>query len=137
MAELKIINMVKFYVLLLLHEGPKHGYDIIKEIGEKLGKKASSGQIYPFLKKLEKKELIKRGKIGKREKKVYSLTKDGEKFLTKMIHRFGNLIDIAVEPKLTVCAHCACKVYSGGYKERIKGKPLTFCCSHCAKSYKK
>lgn len=137
MQEIKITNLVKFYTVLLLSEGPRHGYKIIKEIGEKLDKKISPGEIYPFLKLLKKNGYIEIKKTGKREKKVYQLTKKGENFVKRMLNRFGDLIDIAIEPRLTVCAHCGCKVYEGGYKETIKGKRLMFCCVHCARSYKK
>lgn len=135
MAEVKIINLIKFYVVLLLSEGPKHGYEIIKEIEEKLKKRASAGQIYPFLKKLEKHGYIKSKRMGKREKRVYHLTKEGKAFVKRILNRFGSLIDIAIEPKLTECAHCGCKVYEGGHREVVKGKKLTFCCEYCARSY--
>ncbi|MFQ6020645.1 MAG: PadR family transcriptional regulator [Candidatus Aenigmatarchaeota archaeon] len=136
MEKVKITNIVKFYTLLLLHSGPKHGYEIIKEIEKNLNKKTSSGQIYPFLKKLQRYKYLKVKKTGTREKKIYILTKNGKIFVKKTLNRFGDLIDIAIEPKLTVCAHCGCKIYKGGYKEVIKGKKLKFCCHHCAKSYK-
>jgi|TARA_B100001964_G_scaffold244791_1_gene327928 hypothetical protein len=83
------------------------------------------------------KQINKNKKTGKREKKVYSLTTDGRNFTKNMFNRFGDLIDIAIEPKLTTCAHCNCKVYEGGYTEKFKGKTLKFCCMHCASSYKK
>ena len=137
MAEIKITNMVKFFAILLLNEGSKHGYEIIKEIEEKLGKKPSPGQIYPFLIKLEKNHYIKSKKIKGRNKKIYSLTKAGRDFVRKMLNRFGGLIDVAVEPRLSVCAHCGCKVYEGGYKEMIRDKKLAFCCVYCANSFKR
>lgn len=136
MAEVKITNLVKFYTLLLLSEGPKHGYEIIKEISEKLSKRISPGEIYPFLKLLKKHNYIKVKRTGKRKKKVYHLTKDGKVFVKKMLNRFGDLINIAIEPKLTICAHCGCKVYVGGHQEVFKGKRLTFCCKHCAHAFK-
>ena len=137
MAEVKVTNMVKFCSLYLLASGPKHGYDLMKELEEKLGRKISASNVYPFLEVLIKNRLIKVQKTGKREKKTYVLTKEGKKFTKNMFNRFGDLIDIAIEPKLTTCAHCSCKVYEGGYTEKIKGKLLKFCCMHCAGSYKK
>ena len=137
MAEVKVTNMVKFCSLYLLASGPKHGYDLMKELEEKLGRKISASNIYPFLDTLIKNRLIKVQKTGKREKKTYVLTQEGKKFTKNMFNRFGDLIDIAIEPKLTTCAHCSCKVYEGGYNEKIKGKLLKFCCMHCAGSYKK
>ena len=137
MAEVKVTNMVKFCSLYLLATGPKHGYELMKELEEKLGRKISASNIYPFLDILIKNRLIKVQKTGKREKKTYILTREGKKFTKNMFNRFGDLVDIAIEPKLTTCAHCNCKVYEGGYTEKIKGKLLKFCCMHCAGSYKK
>lgn len=136
MKEIKVTNLVKFYTLLLLYEKPKYGYEIMREIEKKIGKKTSAGQIYPFLGKLEKQKYIKVKKITEREKKTYLLTKKGRLFVKKMLERFGGLIDIAVEPKISVCVHCGCKVYKGGYRKKIKKKMLTFCCHHCAKAYR-
>lgn len=137
MVEVKVTNLIRFYVLLLLNERSMHGYEIIKEVKEKTGKKVSPGEIYPFLKILKKHGYIKSRKIEAREKKVYYLTKGGKSFVRRMLDRFGGLIDIAIEPRLTVCSHCGCKIYEGGHKERIKGKKLVFCCHHCALSYKR
>lgn len=137
MEKVKITNLVKFFTLLLLNEGPKHGYDIMKYLEKKLGKKTSPGEIYPFLSKLQKAKYITAKTAGEREKKVYSLTREGKKFVKRMLNRFGDLIYIAVEPRVTVCAHCGCRLLSGAHKETIKGKILTFCCMHCAHSFKK
>lgn len=137
MVAVKITNMVKFYAICLLSHGPKHGYELMKELEEKLERKISASNVYPFLEVLIKNKLIKINKTGKREKKVYVLTKEGKNFTKGMFNRFGDLIDIAIEPKLTTCAHCSCKVYEGGHTEKVKGKLLKFCCTHCAGSYKK
>jgi len=137
MAEVKIINMAKFCTLYLLSSGPKYGYELMKELSEKLEKKVSASNVYPFLEVLIKNKLIKIQKTGKREKKIYVLTANGRNFTKNMFSRFGDLIDIAIEPRLTTCAHCSCKVYKGGYTEKIKGRELKFCCMHCASSYKK
>lgn len=136
-GELKVTNIVKLYTILLLYEGPKHGYAIIMSVGEKLGRRISPGQIYPFLKKLEEYKYVEHKGAEEREKKVYSLTEKGKEFVNSMLSRFGSLIDIAIEPRLKVCAHCGCKLYSGGHKERIGKKEIMFCCMHCAASYKK
>ena len=49
---------------------------------------------------------------------------------------FAELVSIAIEPSLYVCAYCGCKVYEGGYGEVINGEETTVCCMHCAQSYK-
>ncbi|MGQ9788506.1 MAG: PadR family transcriptional regulator [Candidatus Hadarchaeaceae archaeon] len=132
-------NLTRFYMLLLLGEGPKHGYEIMKELEKKVDKKPSPGQIYPLLSKMERGGLIvhEKIKIGDKEKKVYSLTKEGRKARTRLIDRFSDIVSIILEPKLTKCAHCGCKIYEGGHQEIIEGKKLMFCCVHCAESYKR
>jgi|TARA_B100001964_G_C14069673_1_gene525284 DNA-binding PadR family transcriptional regulator len=137
MPEIKVTNMIKFYTLSLLATGPKHGYELMKELENKLNRKISASNVYPFLDSLIKNKLIEIKKTGNREKKIYHLTAEGKKFTKQMFNRFGDLIDIAIEPKLTTCAHCSCKVYEGGHTEKFKSKTLKFCCIHCAGSYKK
>jgi hypothetical protein len=53
-----------------------------------------------------------------------------------LFKRFADLVSIAIEPSLYVCAHCGCKVYEGAYREVINGEETAFCCVHCARSYK-
>ena len=136
MSEVKITNMVKFYTILLLSEGPRTGYEIIKETSEKMGKNTSPGQIYPFLKTLEDNGYLKSAEPASREKIRYDLTQTGKKFVKNMLSRFGEIIKIAIEPSLSTCAHCGCKVYEGAHKETIKNKQFVFWCCHCAKSFK-
>lgn len=136
MDEIKVTSLAKLYMMMLLNEGPKHGYELIKKVEEKLGKKPSPSQIYPFLRELEKLGYIRSKGVGERDRHVYFLTAEGRGFVGRLFVRFGALIDIAVRPRLSVCAHCGCEIYSGGHKERINGRILTFCCRHCAGSFK-
>jgi DNA-binding PadR family transcriptional regulator len=128
----------RFYILTILYEGPAHGYSILNRFKKRIGKEVSPSLVYPFLQQLEKKGLVKHEikPVGEKEKKVFELTKEGKEVCTRLFKRFANLISIAIEPSLYVCAHCGCKVYEGGYREVIDGKETTFCCMHCAHSYK-
>jgi len=137
MEEIKVTNIVKFLSLFLLYQSPKHGYELIKEIETQIGKKPSTGQIYPFMTLLLENNLIRTKEEGNREKKVYELTADGRKFVEKKLEMFGSVIAATVEKDLTTCAHCGCKVYSGGHTEKVDGKTHTFCCKHCAATYQK
>jgi len=134
--QVKIGSLVKFYTILLLSEGPKHGYSLMKELEERLGRNISTSQVYPFLNILERNGLIAIEEIGGRDKKIYRVTKSGKEFVDGFLQRFGDLFYIAIEPRLTACTHCGCKVYESGYKEKIGREQLTFCCHHCAKSFK-
>lgn len=133
---IKINNFVKLYSLLLLSTGKRHGYELIKELTEKTGQNVGASHIYPFLSKLEEKELIEVEETGDRDKKAYILTKKGQDFLRNRLNQFSDLIDLAIEPRLTKCAHCGCEVYKGGYKEIINNKEHMFCCPHCAAGFK-
>lgn len=135
MKGIEISNTTKLYAVLLISEKPKHGYELIKEIGQKLGKRISAGQIYPFLAKMKKQGLVLEKKSGPREKKTYHLTVKGRAFSKKMISKFSEMVAIAIESKIHICKHCGCEIYKGGYTEKIKGKNLVFCCSHCARAY--
>lgn len=136
MADIEIKNMVKLFTVLLLSEKEQYGYEIMKEVEKKTGKKVSPGQIYPFLKQLKKYNYVKTKGRAERDKQAYYLTLEGRRFMVRLLNKFGDMFEIAIKPKLTVCAHCNCEIYKGGYKERIKGRLLSFCCENCAKGYR-
>jgi len=136
MANIKVNNLIRFYTLMLLSTGPKHGYEVIKNLESHLERKVSASQIYPFLELLKKNGYVEEKKSGAREKKVYSLTASGRSFVKGLLSRFGGLIDIAVESKLNVCS-CGCEIYKGGYESVVNGKKRLFCCRHCADSFKR
>ncbi|MGM5482535.1 MAG: PadR family transcriptional regulator [Nanobdellota archaeon] len=64
-------------VLESLRDHPKTGYELMKQIEIKNGKKPSPGSIYPLMKSLHNEGFIKPKE--ERRKKIYSLTKEGEK----------------------------------------------------------
>ena len=128
----------RFYILMILYEGPAHGYSILNRFKKRVGKEVSPSLVYPFLQQLEEKGIVKHTikPVGEKEKKVFELTKEGKELCTGLFKRFADLVSVAIEPSLYVCAHCGCKVYEGGYREVIEGKETAFCCMHCARSYK-
>jgi DNA-binding PadR family transcriptional regulator len=74
---------IRLALLSLLSEGPKHGYQLMKEMQERSSGmyRASAGSVYPTLQQLEDEELIEsEQKAGRR---TYRLTKAGEKELEK------------------------------------------------------
>ena len=133
-----VSDFSRFYILTILYEGPAHGYLIIRRFKKRVKKEVSPSLVYPFLKQLEKRGLVKHTvkPVGEKERKVFELTPEGRELCTGLFKRFADLVSIAIEPSLYVCAHCGCKVYEGGYREVIDGKEMAFCCMHCAHSYK-
>ena len=133
-----VSDFARFYILTILYEGPTHGYSILRTFENRVGKTISPGLVYPFLQKLEGQGLIsyKIEPVGEKERKVYELTDDGRRLCNRLFKRFARIVSTAIEPSLDVCAHCGCKVYEGAYTETIDGVTMSFCCIHCAQSYK-
>jgi DNA-binding PadR family transcriptional regulator len=74
---------VRLALLSLLQEGPKHGYQLMKELEERSGGmyKASAGSVYPTLQQLEDEGLVEAATIGGR--RTYNLTAAGRQELDK------------------------------------------------------
>jgi DNA-binding PadR family transcriptional regulator len=68
---------VRLAVLSLLKEGPKHGYEVIKQFEARSGGlyRASAGTIYPTLQLLEDEGLVASETVD--GKRVYRITKEG------------------------------------------------------------
>ena len=133
-----VSDFSRFYILTILYEGPAHGYQILSRFKKRVKKEVSPSLVYPFLQQLEEKGLVRHivKTVGEKEKKVFELTDKGRELSTGLFKRFAELVSIAIEPSLHVCAHCGCKVYEGAYREIIDEKETAFCCMHCARSYK-
>jgi PadR family transcriptional regulator PadR len=133
-----ISDFARFYILIILYEGPAHGYSIISRFKKRVKKKVSPSLVYPFLQQLEKKGLVTHTKkpVGEKERKVFELTQEGREICSGLFKRFAELVSIAIEPSLYVCANCGCKIYEGAYREVIDERETAFCCTHCARSYK-
>ena len=72
---------VKYVILRLLNEKPRHGYEVIKALEEKMGGwyTPSAGTIYPTLQLLEDQGYVRA--VETEGKKVYHITPEGEAFL--------------------------------------------------------
>ncbi|MGQ0643183.1 MAG: PadR family transcriptional regulator [Gemmatimonadaceae bacterium] len=83
---------LKYVILQLLDEKPRHGYEIIKELEERAGGAyaPSAGTVYPTLQLLED---LGYASVATEEggKKVYSITEEGRKHLAD---RRGHVDDI-------------------------------------------
>lgn len=77
-------------MLHALQEGPKSGYDLIREVSNRTGRAwvPSKGTVYPLLRQLEEEELIAVAATGKRAKTVFSITPLGQTTL-EAVRRMG------------------------------------------------
>jgi DNA-binding PadR family transcriptional regulator len=76
-------GQVRLAILSLLAEGPKHGYEIIKELSARSGGlyRASAGTVYPTLQLLDDQGLIESDREEGR--RVYRLTAEGRTELAR------------------------------------------------------
>ncbi|ABY23123.1 transcriptional regulator, PadR family protein [Renibacterium salmoninarum ATCC 33209] len=68
---------LRLYLLALLEEGPKHGYDVIRALSDRFGGtySPSAGTVYPRLAKLEEEGLVGTTTDGRRT--TYNITDSG------------------------------------------------------------
>ena len=74
---------IRLALLSMLESGPKHGYELMKELETKSGGiyKASAGAIYPALQQLEDEGMVMSDAAA--AKRTYSLTNEGRAELQK------------------------------------------------------
>jgi DNA-binding PadR family transcriptional regulator len=72
---------LKYAILAILKDGPRHGYDIMLEMEQRRGMRPSPGSIYPALQFLEEGEYVTGAeRDGKR---VYTITENGLRLLSE------------------------------------------------------
>ena len=84
---------IKFVVLRLLREKPRHGYEIIKELEEQFAGfySPSPGTVYPTLQMLEDQGYVRA--VETDGKKVYHITAEGEAFLETNRTTIDDILD--------------------------------------------
>ena len=84
---------LKLAILYVLTRGPLHGYEMMKRINEwTLGViTPTAGGMYPTLKELENKELIKGEWIPEERKKVYRITEKGRTVFREAVRKHFKL----------------------------------------------
>jgi DNA-binding PadR family transcriptional regulator len=72
-------GQLRLYLLALLNEGPRHGYEVIRALEERFNGlySPSAGTVYPRLAKLEEEGLVERTDDGR--KATYAITDAGRK----------------------------------------------------------
>jgi DNA-binding PadR family transcriptional regulator len=70
---------VKYDVLAILADGPRHGYEIMLAIEERRGFRPSPGSIYPALQMLDDGDFVSSSEVD--GKRVYAITDKGRELL--------------------------------------------------------
>ena len=90
-------GMLSFQILWLLSRKSMHGDEIAEEIAKRRGFKPAAGTIYPALKEMNERGLIKGQKKGKTI--VYSLSAEGKEGIKHAVvyfcHSFGDIFESA------------------------------------------
>ena len=138
MSEIDALDMARSSIILLLSEKPLHGYAIMKEVGRRIDRPLNPSLLYPFLKQLEEAKLVRSIKkpVGQKPRKVYELTDEGKELASRIYIRIASMISLTMKPNLSICFHCGCKIYEGGYRETLGNRETIFCCIHCAQAFK-
>ena len=84
---------LRLYLLALLEERPRHGYELIQALAERFGGtySPSAGTIYPRLSKLEEEGLVTKSTDGR--KTVYEITAAGSAELDSRRHELDAIED--------------------------------------------
>lgn len=106
---------LRLYLLNLLDEGPRHGYDIMQALSDRTGGTytPSAGTIYPRLAKLEEEGLVTKTVDGR--KTVYEITEAGR---AEVASRTGDLEGI--EAGLTDSVRLIADEVRGSVREAMK-----------------
>jgi DNA-binding PadR family transcriptional regulator len=88
---------IKFFVLMMLRDGPLHGYGIIKAIEDLSGHAPSAGVIYPTLQMLEDQGCVAMSQED--HKKIYAITDQGRRFLEDHHDTVEQLSSRAAQPR--------------------------------------
>jgi DNA-binding PadR family transcriptional regulator len=84
---------MKYIILRLIKEKPRHGYEIIKALEESMSGcyTPSAGTIYPTLQLLEDQGFVRA--VEEEGKRVYHITPEGEKFLEEHRSTVDHILD--------------------------------------------
>lgn len=84
---------LRLYLLSLLDESPRHGYELIQALSDRFGGTytPSAGTIYPRLAKLEEEGLVTKQADGR--KTVYAITDAGRRELAEREHELDAIED--------------------------------------------
>lgn len=92
------VSPVQLLVLVLLSQGPAHGYMILQEFQRRLGGwTPKSGTLYPALRRLAEKELIAGTRVAHEERPdavQYRITAKGQRLLEEASVRLGDEVRI-------------------------------------------
>jgi PadR family transcriptional regulator PadR len=92
--ERMVKSFLDLFVLSLLDNGGKHGYEIMRELIVKTGAHIGAGTLYPLLYELEERRLVAGEWMSptRRSRRVYRITDQGEKYRDQSFYGIDKLL---------------------------------------------
>ncbi len=92
--ERMVKSFLDLFVLSLLDNGGKHGYEIMRELKVKTGAQIGAGTLYPLLYELEERRLVAGEWMSptRRSRRVYRITDQGEKYRDQSFQGLDRLL---------------------------------------------
>src|SRR3989442_13698938 len=96
--ERMVKSFLDLFVLSLLDNGGKHGYEIMRELKTKTGAHIGAGTLYPLLYELEERRLVAGEWMSptRRSRRVYRITDQGEKDRDQSFYGIDKLLRSSV-----------------------------------------
>lgn len=87
-------SFLDLFVLVLLNDTARHGYDIMRELRLRTGTRIGAGTLYPLLYELEERQLVSAEWMSptRRSRRVYKITEKGEKYLEQGFRGITHLL---------------------------------------------
>ena len=95
--ERMVKSFLDLFVLSLLDNGGKHGYEIMRELKAKTGAHIGAGTLYPLPYELEERRLVAGEWMSqtRRSRRLYRITDQGEKYRTQSFQGLGRLLRVS------------------------------------------
>lgn len=99
-SERFVKSFLDLFVLDLLDNSPKHGYELMKELKSRTGARIGAGTLYPLLYELEERKLVagEWNSPNRRSRKIYKITEPGSKYKKQGFKGIGLLVRTSDAP---------------------------------------
>src|SRR6267143_3698307 len=93
-TERMVKSFLDLFVLDLLDNGPKHGYEIMRELKTRTGARIGAGTLYPLLYELEERKLVagEWNSPNRRSRRVYKITEPSATYMPNVFKGIDLLI---------------------------------------------
>lgn len=93
-AERMVKSFLDLFVLSLLNDGAKHGYEVMRELKLRTGTRIGAGTLYPLLYELEERQLVTAEWMSptRRSRRVYKITEKGSKYMEQGFRGINHLV---------------------------------------------